>query len=367
MATRTGARGGRGTPGSYNLRPIHGVSVSAGYAHSCALDASGQTWCWGFGIRSVLGNGSNETMPLATPVQQGGVSFTRLYTSFMDNCALDTQGRSQCWGSDFAATPAPPYVNVPATAFTSLAMDRNSLCGVDTLGNAYCWGTFFGQYPADGGQIPAPGPVSQVAISAGHICMLVLGAVYCGGHNEVGQVGDSTQVPKNGYPRAKIPAGVTIVQIAVAGASSCALSSTGQAYCWGENTNGQLGVVGPYAVTTPQPVQQPAGVAFTSLRMTYVNPPAETTICATTAAGQAYCWGTNGYGQVGDGTTTRRTVPTAVHQPPGILFSAVVPADRHTCALEMGTGQPFCWGSGESGELGDGKSTSSLTPVVAGR
>jgi alpha-tubulin suppressor-like RCC1 family protein len=90
--------------------------------------------------------------------------------------------------------------------------------------------------------------------------------------------------------------------------------------------------------------------------------------CAVTAAHAAYCWGYNGYGQLGDGTTTGRRTPTPVTG--GVSFAAVSAGFYHTCGLTP-LGAAYCWGDNRFGNLGDGptpdSSVSSAPVKVAGQ
>src|SRR5712691_10828720 len=86
--------------------------------------------------------------------------------------------------------------------------------------------------------------------------------------------------------------------------------------------------------------------------------------CALTGAGAAYCWGYNSDGQLGNGSTTSSSTPVAVSG--GLSFSALATGAYHTCGLTS-TGAAYCWGSNSVGQLGDGSTTSSARPVaVAG-
>jgi alpha-tubulin suppressor-like RCC1 family protein len=155
-----------------------------------------------------------------------------------------------------------------------------------------------------------------------------------------------------------------VTQITAGYNHTCALTNAGAIQCWGANTNGQLGAessdrcgdfdcsVTPIAVTgvTGGVSAAAAGFAHT---------------CAITSDGGLKCWGFNLYGQLGDGTTTDRTLPEYVS---GVTegVAAVAPGDVQTCAL-MNDGTVRCWGNNLLGELGDGTRTTSLTPVTVCR
>ena len=87
---------------------------------------------------------------------------------------------------------------------------------------------------------------------------------------------------------------------------TCALTTTGQAYCWGLNNQGQLGNNSTTNSRIPVAVQMPAGVSFQSITVGYYH------TCALTTTNQAYCWGNNEYGQLGNNSTTNSSIPLAV-------------------------------------------------------
>jgi alpha-tubulin suppressor-like RCC1 family protein len=83
--------------------------------------------------------------------------------------------------------------------------------------------------------------------------------------------------------------------------------------------------------------------------------------CGLTSGGTAHCWGTNGFGQLGDGSTTDRTAPTAVSGT--LTFARLTAGGDHTCGLTS-AGAAYCWGRNVEGQLGDNSNSDSPTPVL---
>ena len=136
---------------------------------------------------------------------------------------------------------------------------------------------------------------------------------------------------------------------------SCALTSAGAVWCWGDNGFGQLGDGTTSDRTAPVAVSGlGSGVVAVSAGYGYT--------CALTSAGAALCWGVNSVGQLGDGTTTNRSTPTTVSGL-GSGVAAIDAGDSHTCAVTS-AGAVLCWGVNTFGQLGDGTTTDRSTPTA---
>ena len=207
--------------------------------------------------------------------------------------------------------------------------------------------------------IATPPPAMAItAISAGgyHTCALTgAGGVKCWGYNAEGQLGDGTNTNRT-TPVSVSGLSSGVVAISAGYSHTCALTSAGGVKCWGDNNVGQLGDGTNTNKTTP------VNVSGLSSGVTAISAGAGFT-CALTSAEEEECWGYNGQGQLGDGTTTNKPTPVDVSD----LFSvtAISAGGEHTCALIHE--RPFdgikCWGNNGYGQLGDGTTTYKTTPV----
>jgi alpha-tubulin suppressor-like RCC1 family protein len=209
-------------------------------------------------------------------------------------------------------------------------------------------------------------------VSAGwqHGCAVALdGLVYCWGANLDGQLGIG--VADSTHPAATaVSTTEKFRMVAAGGRHTCALTTDGRAMCWGQNAYGQLGD----SSTTSRlaPVAVAGGLRFTSIAIgtffVSATPPELSTApvagtaehtCALTAAGKAYCWGWNGWGQLGDGTLVDRSAPVAVGG--SLTLNGLALGESSSCGMR-GT-QAWCWGGNTSGQLGDASNTRRLQPV----
>ena len=142
---------------------------------------------------------------------------------------------------------------------------------------------------------------------------------------------------------------VSFASVQVGGAHSCGLTALGEAFCWGANGQGQLGNGELFDVATPSPVFQ-GTLTFRNLSAGSAH------TCAITSDSLAYCWGSNSLGQLGVGSSS---VPLAAPEQVvgGLKFKQISSGGSHTCGLAA-DGVLYCWGLEEGGRLGNGQSTS---------
>src|SRR5213593_1262657 len=268
------------------------------------------------------------------------------------------------------ATSTPFAVTLTFAAVTASGLHT---CGLTIVtGAAYCWGANGSGQLGDGTMmnrsrpvlVQAPPGVSFAAVTGGdlHTCGLATGlsaAAYCWGGNGSGQLGDGTKTSQLTPVLVQTPAGVTFAAVTAGAAHTCGVTAAGAAYCWGDNGFGQLGDGTTTSQSSPVLVQAPPGVSFAAVTAGRLH------TCGVTPAGTAYCWGSNSVGQLGDGTMIDRSSPVPVPPPTGVSFDAVTAGYSHTCGLATVAGAaPYCWGGNGSGQLGDGTKTDQSSPVL---
>ena len=302
-------------------------SIAAGYYHTCALTTEGKAYCWGVNGYGQLGNNSTADSHIPVAVQMpAGVSFQSIAAGYYHTCALTTTGKAYCWGlnnqgrlgnNSTTISRIPVAVQMPAgVSFQSITAGTAYTCALATTGHAYCWGV-----------------------------------------NGYGQLGNNSTTISRIPVAVQMPAGVSFQSIAADYYHTCALTTTGQAYCWGMNSYGQLGNNSTTNSSTPVAVQMPAGVSFQSIAAGVFH------TCAITTTGKAYCWGANPHGQLGNNSTTNSLTPVAVQMPAGVSFQSIAADYYHTCAITT-TGQAYCWGMNSYGQLGNNSTADSLIPLA---
>jgi alpha-tubulin suppressor-like RCC1 family protein len=211
-------------------------------------------------------------------------------------------------------------------------------CALTVDGRVLCWGPD-SSIPF---VVPELGPgVKAIKAGADHTCAITAsGDVACWG--------------RRGTPTRVAGLNETATTLAAGYAHTCALLATDVVKCWGSNTQGQLGDGTTIDRTIPVTVGS-LGTDVVAISAAYDNS------CALLGSGVVKCWGENGWGQVGDGTTVNRSAPVTVT---GLAagIAAIDVGYSHTCAI-TGDGKVQCWGNNGAGQLGDGTQNSSSTPV----
>jgi alpha-tubulin suppressor-like RCC1 family protein len=313
----TGSTSDRGQP-SLVAGGIGFRDVAVGASHACGLATSAKLYCWGQGDQR-LGDGDSQSFAdRPSPVAvASGLEFRTLASGWSGGCGLTVAGAAHCWGRDLRGALGNGTLNdswVPVAVsggltFQQLVSGDSFNCGLTASGQAYCWGLHAQGNGSDMGTTTptaVTGGLSFVSITAGRYFACGVtgsGAAYCWGKNFDGALGDGTTTDRD-VPT-PVLGGLVFAQLAGGSEHTCGLTTTGSAYCWGSNTSGELG--DGTKTDRLSPVQVSGNLIFER-----IISGGATTCGLTKDARGAYCWGRNPWGQVGDGTTTDRVVPTAV-------------------------------------------------------
>jgi alpha-tubulin suppressor-like RCC1 family protein/DNA-binding SARP family transcriptional activator len=376
----------RGTSASFRVG-VSFTSVGAFYRQTCAMTTGHDVYCWGSNGFGQLG-GSAGPLDSVPGLVGADLRFTQITGGGDHTCALASGGAVYCWGRNDAGqlgngttnrSSVPVQVSGSGTGalvFRALSSGAHHTCGIATGNLVWCWGSNGRGQLGNNSTADGLTPVAVTAaigtkfasVSAGgdHSCGITTARrlLYCWGSNELGELGDSSSTHR------LIPVGVfgpsgrralTFAMVSAGLHHTCGVTTEHTTYCWGSNNHGQLGDGSTVERHTPVVV---VGPGRTPLSFVVVSAGGSHT-CGVTRASPAYCWGFNGDGELGDGTTIERHTPVRVAGSALMGWSQVSAGDKHTCGrrAEGGGNLLYCWGNNELGQLGDGTLSDRLLAV----
>ena len=343
-------------------------SIGMGYTHSCAvINATGAVQCWGLNANGELGNTMGGTYN--TPVNVTGLTgVKKVIGGGAHTCALLNSGALKCWGYGYygqlgngtSGNPADTYIPQDVTGLdhgvVDVAAGYLSTCALLDTGQVKCWGllsALFANTPQNVAGLESG--VTSLVMGSDHLCTLHAGGqVKCLGGNDSGQLGDGTNSARmNPVTVPGLESGV--VSLGAGLAHNCAAFNNGQLHCWGSDGTGELGIGTTTAAIQPWPV---ATLRFESLAGLATG---SNYTCAFNTSGKLYCWGLNNSGNLGTGAPDFMSYPLP-QVVSGIPSGASqVAAGTHTCAVVNGAAK--CWGRNDVGQLGNGTQETASTPV----
>lgn len=358
---------------------LNALDVSAGDRHSCAV-VNATTYCWGTNDRGQLGIGNTNDQVTAVPVP-GGLAWRQVSAGVEHTCALDDIGQVFCWGSndngqlglgDRAERTLPALVELPAPATQISAKFRHS-CALLVNAGLYCWGANregqLGQadaFPSDDdtaadGLVPVPvGANSWRAMDTGdgHTCAVGTdGGLWCWGRNSEHELGPDTNI------QVREPNQVTAdgpwLAVAAGQNHTCAIKQDRSLWCWGANEGSQsndgfpLGIEGASLLDSPTRIGGASD--WTAIKTNTFHS------CAINRGADLFCWGRNAEGQLGLGDEEPRNVPTRAAA--SVLSLSV---GRFTTCEVTDSGDVRCVGQNDQAQLGTGdyKRRSAFTVVT---
>jgi alpha-tubulin suppressor-like RCC1 family protein len=386
-------RSGRGCGGSFSIwlaaspppRPSGWAAVSAGPRYTCAVTTGHTLWCWGNNNYGQLGDGDPFGFTRYVPVQAAGHTSDWAAVSAAGavltahTCAVKTNHTLWCWGDNAAGqlgdgTTTGSDVPVQAAGHTrdwaAVSASAAHTCAVKTNHTLWCWGANyegeFGDGTTTGSDVPVQaaghtGHWAAVSAGTGYTCAVKTNhTLWCWGTNLAGELGIGSTVLHSYVPvqvagHTRDWAAVSAESSSVGTNHTCAVKTNHTLWCWGADLDGELGDGAPVGGTSYVPVQ----VAGHTRDWAAVSADATNT-CAVKTSRTLWCWGGNGYGQLGNGTTggiSNVPVQVAGHT----RDWAAVSTGDHTCAVKTNH-TLWCWGDNKAGALGIG-STVLLSPV----
>lgn len=371
-----------------NVRTSFAVTVPTGHNGRHQIKVTGTV--------ELLRSASGTPWRTVSHVQQAditrSVSIVPFDSTLGHACARINAQRLQCWGDNAqgqlgngTTTLSMVPVEVDMTGvlagkdITQIATNDETSCVADTQGGVYCWGSNAQGQLGNGTHTSSSLPVAvNVSVFGGeviqeldggdlHMCAItVTGKVGCWGTNAYGQLGIGSTAVDSTVPvlldTSGALAGKTIVQLVVGDHASCVVTSEGRLYCWGWNGYGTIGDGTTSTRRSPVEIDMSGVLAGKKIRMVAMGFHG----CVLTEDNQLYCWGRNDYNQTGDGTTTNRPSPVAVNMS-GVLagktFTQIIAGPYHTCVLSD-QGLSYCWGKNDTGATGDGTTTFKNAPVA---
>lgn len=315
----------------------HLKSISAGGVHTCGISKDNRAYCWGNATMGELGVGFVETtvanqnaeeaadVNFSKPQMVPDFSFTSISTGAIHTCAVSTGQNAYCWGEGYDGqlgmgtthTTFSPVLVTGGHKFLSVAAGTTHSCGITTKNDAYCWGD-----------------------------------------NGYGELGDGDPDYTNKLKPVLVTGGLKFNQISTGDAHTCAITTTNDAYCWGTGMDGALGNSSNNRDEDHNtPVKVLGDLKFKQVAAGIYH------TCALTTVGEAYCWGYNETGQLGSSDHTDHDVPEKVNST--LTFVDITVGELHSCALSN-TGQAYCWGINDFGQLGVESQNNTTTVVCAG-
>jgi alpha-tubulin suppressor-like RCC1 family protein len=291
------------------------IAVVAGVDHTCALTSAAALYCWGDNGGGDLGNGSTTLSDVAVAVSGLGSPVVAMTAGHSHTCAVLGTGTVDCWGSNTEGQVGNGTTGISETSpqavsglsgVTGIAGGGYHTCAVRSDGSVWCWGSNSSGQLGTTSVTISESPIEVAAVSgavsvvtgATHTCVLTsAGSVWCWGDNADGEAGNGTTsatalpaaIPSSGFGGET----VTAISAAAAGFHTCALTSAGTVFCWGDNGDGQL--ANPTIPYSSSPVQVSSISGATEL-MTE-----DTGSCVLVTSVGVMCWGADSDGQLGNG------------------------------------------------------------------
>ena len=361
--------------------PFTYSSVEVGNSAVCAVTTDGTAVCWGSNRDQYLIASSRElniTTPTKVPLPNDDRFVTLDGGANRTWCGLAVSGKVYCWGDHHTgsywspSSRTPVAVEFPHTmTITEVHSGYSNGCAINTDAELWCWGDILesgsGQTEPMRTPVKVAMPNNERVIdfdNGGASCAVTdLGNIYCWGHsNGAGQLGIG-YVNNFAYAvsvtplKVLTPAGVQFASVTTGLEHSCALSTEGMGYCWGDNYEGLFGNDSYADSSVPTPMVVPNNEKLSLISTGWYH------TCVKTVSGTSWCFGRGAFGELGTGTTLGGKTYRTPFVPSEIQFSKISAAIGTTCAIDQ-FNKIWCWGGLNWGTSGSGRLEASLFPAV---
>lgn len=358
--------------GSFSAAPVQITSpsqwrsVSVGFNHVCGIGVDGILFCWGANHTAELGDGTVENRAQPMPVDNSR-AWLAVSAGDSHTCALDATRVLWCWGANYSGALGDgttterrtPVAVREAPGWSSVAAGYSVTCALRN-GELWCWGSMSYLVPSTylldrtvPVRIGTDSDWVVVEPARDRVCAVKSnGTLWCWGYNNnMGQLGAGAPAGTSAGAARQVGTAADWHGVAGGDAHTCGLRNSGNAWCWGLNAVGQLGNRASGNKNAPVAVTSPA--AWRAVALGYDS------ACGVTTGGELWCWGGNAYGQLGNGSNYYSKVPIRVGT--ATDWNRVVAGEFYACAIRTG-GAMACWGMNSYGVLGDGSTWSRSTP-----
>ncbi len=357
--------------------------ISRGCLNALAITSGGALYAWGAGTSGISGTGSvaSQSSPILV---LGGLSWRQVSGGNATTIGITTNGDAYGWGLNTDgvigdgtnAAKSSPVLVLGGLKWRQVAVGRSTI-GISSDGNAYGWGENPSGELGVGDVTSRSSPVlvlgglkwRQVAVTINASYGIDSnGDLYAWGNNTHGQLGVGDVIPRSSP--VLVLGGLKWKELSTSGANAefvsaenpfiLGITTTGDAYAWGANTNGQLGV----GNTTPRssPVLVLGGLKWKKLSAGCVGATQAPASGGITTSGDAYAWGNNVSGQLGDGTVVAKSSPVLVLG--GLKWVDIAVGGGISMTGIATNGSIYAWGSNVHGQLGLGDVVPRSSPVL---
>jgi alpha-tubulin suppressor-like RCC1 family protein len=284
------------------------------------------------------------------------IAWAHISAGGPDTCGVSTVHALYCWGLvGTTESDVPTAVTTPAaTGWANVSAALNNICATRTNRTLWCGPDTTGALK----QVTTPSAGGWAAIGTGddHICATRTdGTLWCWGNNAEGQLGIGNTTSETLPQQVTTPAATGWATINSGSLHSCATRTDGSLWCWGDNSFGELGIGSTTNADVPQQVTTPTATGWATVSAGGAH------TCATRADATLWCWGDGFVGELGIGNATNQDLPQQVTTPAATGWATVTNGENFTCGTRAG-GTLWCWGFNGSGRLGIGSSGNKSVP-----